>query len=173
VWRWRKVGEVASTSPDDEPASLQPRERIVLVHDRLQTRDGQPALGDLERLPALDAAEIHAEVLAQLADPDALHDAQNVAPACEDKQWVLATVRSGRIVAVAWWKLADEIVVVLLGGAITRYARCRGRRRAVLSPLSYAWTSSCRFAIPTMRPSSRGSRERALVLTREPLAEIE
>jgi hypothetical protein len=71
------LGEVAGTTPEDRAFSLEPRERSV-SSERLEPRDRFPSFGHFQRLACLYSTEIHAQVLAQLTNPDTLHDAQKV-----------------------------------------------------------------------------------------------
>ena len=74
---WRgEVGEIAFPATNRNSARGQRRERISGCRSRLQDGYRLSPLGDLEALPASDPTQVDTEVLAQLADPDSLHDAQ-------------------------------------------------------------------------------------------------
>ena len=71
-----KLGEVAPSTANCDPARGERCERIMAGRSRLQDGDRLPALRHLKALPKPDSTQVDAEVLPQLANADSLHDAQ-------------------------------------------------------------------------------------------------
>lgn len=71
-WRQREVGQVPLGHAGDLAFPRQSRDHVVVGVKRPKVRDRSAALGHLERLPVLDPPQPAGQVLAQLADSDAL-----------------------------------------------------------------------------------------------------
>jgi hypothetical protein len=78
VMRHRRgeVGKIAPATANRYPSRGERRDRITGGRSRLQDGYRLPTLGDFEALTTPDSTQVDAEVLAQFADPDSLHDAQ-------------------------------------------------------------------------------------------------
>ena len=77
--RWPQLEEIAFR-PRGTPRGEEPSHQRLGPGKRCQYGDRSTVFGDLEGVPVSNLAEVHAQMLAKLSNPDALGGATHVAP---------------------------------------------------------------------------------------------